>query len=293
MKYLFPLLALFLFACGAEPNADTTTPEAEATEPKIPTLTKVWETDTLMTTAEAVHYDPQRQEIFVSNINNGPWEKDNNGFISRIDLDGKILERQWATGGMSAPKGMTIKGDKLYVADLGDLVEIQLPRGEITNRYNYEGRGRFNDITMDPAGTLYVSASDGTEVFALRNGELEVAVDSLQSPNGVLHDGKRLMIAQWNAKALSEADLDTKIATIRTGGINNPDGIKALPNGGYLVSSWEGKITYVDPEWNAHELLDTSADKIGAADIEYIADQNLLIVPTFFDNRVMAYRVDL
>lgn len=289
MKFLLPLLTLFLWACAAE---STETPRAEPDAPRVPTLTKLWETDTLMTTAEAVYYDAQRREIFVSNMNNGPWDRDENGFISRIGLDGKILEHKWATGGMSAPKGMTIRGDKLYVADLGDLVEIQMPRGEITNRYTYAGRGRFNDVTMDPAGTLYVSASDGTEVFALRDGKLEVAVDSLKSPNGILHDGNRLLIAQWNAKALSEADLRSKMATIRTEGINNPDGIQALPDGGYLVSSWEGKITYVDPTWKAHQILDTSGDKIGAADIEYIADQQLLIVPTFFHNRVMAYRVE-
>jgi hypothetical protein len=37
--------------------------------------------------------------------------------------------------------------------------------------------------------------------------------------------------------------------------------------------------------------MDTTPEKIYAADIEFIAGQHLLLVPTFSDNRVMAYEV--
>jgi hypothetical protein len=38
-------------------------------------------------------------------------------------------------------------------------------------------------------------------------------------------------------------------------------------------------------------LMDTSARKINAADFEYIPGENLVIVPTFFCNRIVAYQL--
>jgi hypothetical protein len=38
-------------------------------------------------------------------------------------------------------------------------------------------------------------------------------------------------------------------------------------------------------------LLNTSTEKINAADIKYIPANHLLLVPTFLDNRVMAYEI--
>lgn len=32
-------------------------------------------------------------------------------------------------------------------------------------------------------------------------------------------------------------------------------------------------------------------DKLDAADFEYIPDMNLILIPTFFDNRVVAYQL--
>jgi hypothetical protein len=48
-------------------------------------------------------------------------------------------------------------------------------------------------------------------------------------------------------------------------------------------------VTYVSAEGKNTVLLDTRADSVSAADIEYIASKNLLLVPTFFKNTVRAY----
>ena len=39
------------------------------------------------------------------------------------------------------------------------------------------------------------------------------------------------------------------------------------------------------------KLLDTTEKNINSADIGYHAKEDLILVPTFFDNRVVAYRV--
>jgi hypothetical protein len=40
-------------------------------------------------------------------------------------------------------------------------------------------------------------------------------------------------------------------------------------------------------------IFDTTNDKINAADIDYIPEKQLLLVPTFLDNRAMAYKLIL
>jgi len=39
-------------------------------------------------------------------------------------------------------------------------------------------------------------------------------------------------------------------------------------------------------------LIDTTASKINSADLGYIKSRRLLLIPTFFDNRVVAYKVE-
>jgi hypothetical protein len=39
-------------------------------------------------------------------------------------------------------------------------------------------------------------------------------------------------------------------------------------------------------------LIDTTNQKINSADIEYIEGKQILLIPTFFDNRVVAYQVE-
>jgi hypothetical protein len=74
-------------------------------------------------------------------------------------------------------------------------------------------------------------------------------------------------------------------------GIDNGDGIEAVGDGGYLVSSWNGMIHYISPDWKKTMVLDTRADSVSSADIEYIQEKNLLLIPTFFKNKVRAYEV--
>ena len=78
---------------------------------------------------------------------------------------------------------------------------------------------------------------------------------------------------------------------MRTDSIENPDGVEAIGNNEYLVSSWNGILHYIDQDWKQTTLLDTQKDSLSSADIEYIKSKNLLLVPTFFKNKVMAYEV--
>jgi hypothetical protein len=60
--------------------------------------------------------------------------------------------------------------------------------------------------------------------------------------------------------------------------------------GNYLVSHWEGQTYVISPGGDVVEVLDTMG-AANSADFEYIRERNLLIIPTFVDNRVIAYRL--
>jgi hypothetical protein len=62
-------------------------------------------------------------------------------------------------------------------------------------------------------------------------------------------------------------------------------------DGGYVISDWRGNVHLVSPGRPMLKLLDTTPKQINAADIDFIPGERTLLVPTFFDDRVVAYRL--
>ncbi len=254
-----------------------------------PKLTLKWESDTVLTTCESVIYDSANDVLYVANINGQPTDKDGNGFIAKLGLDGKIVQAQWVSG-MDAPKGMGIYNGKLFVSDINRIHEIDIATGAIANTYVVDSAQFLNDITIDANGKVYVSDSNVGNILVLENGVVSEYLSGVAGVNGLLSEGTNLQMVSFATGVFNTIDANKQV-TLKTDSIDAGDGIEALAEGGYLVSSWTGKVTYVSPEWKNSLLLDTSAESINAADIEYIAEKRLLLVPTFFKNKVVAYEV--
>ena len=257
-------------------------------------LEKKWETKKKFQVPESVLYDPVRNVIYVSNIKGNPGRKDGNGFISKVALDGKIEKLKWIKG-LDAPKGLGIYKDKLYVADLDLLVEIDINKGKVLNKYPAPNAIFLNDVAVDDSGNVYVSdtAAKNSVIYRFRNGKITVWIKDkkVNQPNGLYAEGNKLIFGNFGDGCLNIINLSNKqITTLaRTGaGI---DGIAGDGNGNYFISDWEGKTSLVCPSGQIIELLNTTAQKINAADISFIRSKKLLLVPTFFDNRIMAYEV--
>ena len=68
-------------------------------------ITKLWETsETELQTPESVIHDEKRNVLYVANINGSPMEKVENGFISKLSLEGEILDLKWFSESLWAPK---------------------------------------------------------------------------------------------------------------------------------------------------------------------------------------------
>ena len=93
--------------------------------------------------------DPATGAIYVSNIVGALMQKDGNGFIAKLNGDGKVMTRQWVKG-LDAPTGLALHDRTLYVADVDQLVEINAASGEIIKRYPANGATFLNDVAVDP-----------------------------------------------------------------------------------------------------------------------------------------------
>ena len=120
-----------------------------------------------------------------------------------------------------------------------------------------------------------------------------LAGETLNNPNGILAEKSgTLLIGSGKIGALRRVDLTTKTMTTLADGMAATDGIVPVRKDGVLVSDWNGQVFYVPKSGPKVPLLDTRAQKINAADIEYVHNGRLLFVPTFFNNRVVAYRLE-
>jgi hypothetical protein len=256
-------------------------------------LVEQWQCGAL-DTPEAVLYDAARNTLYVSNIAGKPAEKDGNGFISRITLDGHMETLKWADG-LDAPKGMAIHGDRLYVSDIDELVAIDLESGKVKARYSAPESGFLNDVAADAAGNIYVSDSspEGSAIYRLSEGQLELWLrdPSIIRPNGLHMLADRLLVGNAKQGGLHAVLLETKkvlpVAQAKTG----IDGLKPFGAGAYLISNWAGQTSLVTASGETVPLLDTTPEGINAADFEYIPERELVIIPTFFDHRVVAYQI--
>ncbi|MBN3580892.1 ATP-binding protein [Algoriphagus aestuarii] len=284
---LFGLSAAFLFAQCSPQKTEESTEAMVVEDAKTPTLTKVWETPATLITCESVLYDANSGKLYVSNIEGTPTDKDGKGSISIIDKDGTIVTQEWVTG-LNAPKGMAITNGKLYVTDIDELVEIDLETAEITNKYPVEGAEFLNDADAHD-GKIYFSDMNKGLLHVLDAGTVSIVSEGNASLNGVAvgSDGKLYGLDGSGLKMINADGTPTMLNTTVTGG----DGLIILGDGNYVASRWVGEIYFVSGDGQTL-LLDTKAEESNTADIGFIPEENLVLVPTFMKNKVVAYKLD-
>ena len=281
--------AILLMGCNSPKPADA---GSEAQSDPVYTLTEVWRTDTILRTCESVLYDETRQVLFVSCINGMPSEKDGKGYISMLDPDGNIRSLEWVTG-LDAPKGMGIVGNRLYVTDIDQLVVIDIEKAEIEERIQVEVASFLNDVAVGADRKVYFSDSDMGFLWIYSDGMVESWItEGLERPNGLFVEEKRVLLTSSGSQDLKVIDKSTgKFETVTTE-IGFGDGIEFTGKEGfYITSSWSGEVFLIFPDYSKVSLLKTSGQDINSADIGFNIEDQVVYIPTFFDNRVVAYKL--
>ena len=291
--------------------------QAPAPQGDGPTLQPLWNLTGDFSAPESAYYDAASNAVFVSSINGQILEKDGNGYISRLTPDGKVVNAKWATG-LNGPKGLRSVRGTLWVADIDEVVSIDIASGRITSRVKVDGATFLNDLATAPDGTVYVSDSNLSRIYAVKDAKSSVFVeggDVVEQPNGVLVDGTRLILGTIGPAAaagpgagrgpapapapargrgsapsghLFAFDLKTKQRTqLTTEAVGGIDGIEPDGSGGLLVTDVIGaRLLHVAKSGQVKVLAQFSA---GGADFGYIGAKRIAIVPFLFGNNVSAY----
>lgn len=283
MKTSFFITSVLIIGCLTIAKAQDNAPVS---------LTQLWKSDTLLRTPESVQYDLQRQLLYVANINKVNVENpDGDGFISIMNTDGKISNLKWARG-LNDPKGMGILGNSLFVADLKDLVEIDLKTGNILKRHPALNSVMLNDVSVSPRGEVFVSDSRGHKLYRYVDGKMELYLDdpNLQGPNGVFAEKDYMIVASAGTGNLWKLDYTTKKYTSWAMTNKTADGILRYGND-YLISCWHGEVYYVKPDGKVWKLIDSKEPQTNTADFGYIPNQKTVLIPNFYRNTVTAYQI--
>jgi hypothetical protein len=283
---LMASLALFT-ACSSSDN-DNDDNAQDSTAVAEMSMEQIWSTDTTLQVPESVLFDGDNNVLYVSLIDGAPDGKDGKGGIAKVSTDGKIIDANWITG-LSAPKGMGRSGDQLYVTDLTDLVQIDIPSGKVVKKTPVQGSVFLNDVSVDKQGNVYFTDMRAGKIHLLKDGQVSTYFEGVNNPNGVLavEDG----IVFTESGKLQKLDAQKNKTTLAEGMDSSTDGIEMVAPGEYIVSSWAGEVYHVKSDGTTTKLLDTKESKTNSADIGYDANKKIVYVPTFFKKGVVAYQL--
>lgn len=251
-------------------------------------LVKLWQTDSVVAVPESVLIDYKEKLLYVSEIGPGNASAfDQNGGVGKLAMDGKPIDLNWITG-LHSPKGLTRIGNELYVADLTELVVIDIKKGKIIKKYPVEGAGMLNDVTASDKGVVYFSDSRTKKIHQIVNQQLNTYMENVAGVNGLKAIGDELYIL--GGKRFFKVDAnkkETDIAQLPQGG----DGLEPIGNGDFLATSWGGYIFYVSKDGKVETLLDCHEPRVNTADLAYDQAKKILYVPSFYNKIVTAYQL--
>ncbi|WP_439184694.1 hypothetical protein [Carboxylicivirga taeanensis] len=254
-------------------------------------LTKTWETKPVLEVPESVKFYHEGNCMFVSNIVGKPLDKDGIGYLTKLSVSGEILVHKWVDG-LNAPKGMAIKEGLLFVTDIDDLVVIDIEKAKIIKRIHQPAAVFLNDVTITHEKDVLVSDTQTSTIYVLENNKLVpwLTNEAWGRINGLFAEKDYVLLGTGNSIIkISVATKDAQLF-IETGG--QADGIEADGKGGYYYSFWKGALYHYTPGEKPRQLLNTAEQNIQSADIGYNTQTHEVLVPTFFANQVVAYKLD-
>ena len=230
---------------------------------------------------ESVGYDPRGKAFYASDF--GPElksaDKDGKGKITKLSLDGKVLEDKFLPVSgqvLNKPKGIWIRGDRLWVTDINSVWVFDLKTKE-GKKLELPGVTFANDVTW-MKGVLYVSDNRSDQLVSVEPADFlkskappKISVlfkDKAINPNGVFpgKGGALLMVGlkdKDNPRAIYSM-AKGKDPVAQTDNFGLLDGLYQMRNGDILFTDWKtGSLT----RWNKKDGMQKLAgDFKGPAD---------------------------
>lgn len=272
MKYKFLTLSAFLLL-----SLTTTAQQLSKS---------IWESNKLPV-PESVLYSATDSKLYVSLIDGAGNVKDGKGGVAILNTDGSISNEKWVEG-LDAPKGLARFKNTLFVADITAVISIDIPSGKVINKLEIENTVFLNDVTVDDKGVVYVSDTRTNTIYRIENGKSELYLENVSGANGLKWINKNLYVLA-NTELL-KIDKNKNRTVIAKGFEKSGDGLEQLKNGDFIVSCWAGLIYYVKANGEVKKLQDVQG-QMNTADLGYNPKENMLYIPTFNHNNVIAYKL--
>jgi len=246
---------------------------------------------------ESAAYDPRGKVLYVGNFGGdklAPAEKDGLGYISRVGLDGKVIEERWAPakGGeaMNKPKGIWIAGERLWVTDI-DAVWIFDLKTKKGRRLALPGVGFANDPAV-LGKALYISDNRNDKLVKVepadflnaKNPQVSEVISGMgHNPNGVYPSKTGMLyfggfLAPDKPKNLYALGISGQVKTV-SDPLGRIDGLYEMKGGSLLYTDWNtGSLSLWDEKTGKHRVL--AAGFKGPADFAVVpnADGSLTAV---------------
>ncbi len=234
--------------------------------------------------------DPALGNYFISNINGSPLERDNNGFILKLDPAGNPLSSirsgsQKIT--LHAPDGLALKGDILYVTDIDSLRWFDKNKGTPLGHIDLTGIGakQLKGLVFDGNNNLYLSDALDNAIYKVETGNnhkvtVFIKDNRLGNPSGLVYDParKRLIVVAQATGRIWGVGMDKKIAPAIQNTFENLQGIDWDRAGNLLISDQvEGKIYRIR---NFSQVEIVRENILTPAGISFDYARNLILVPS-------------
>ena len=245
-----------------------------------------------------------KNDLYVANVGKElkPTLKDGDGFISKLDVNGKIKELHFIDG-LDAPKGMGIVGNTLFVADINTLRGFDLSTKKEVFNVVFEGVNFLNDITVKDSNTLFIGASDTSAIYEVNisNKSYKKLMDFTVT-NGLFYEDGILYAAQLGSTTQNMFDGKGKLYKIDLKDNNKLtqlgtfegvlDGVTKVGNKVY-VSDWgNGKDTGIVRVYDLktkEETILKLQSFMGAADFWIDEKTKKIFMPQMIGNKVTIF----
>jgi hypothetical protein len=243
--------------------------------------------------------DQLGSDYFISNINGEPEDRDNNGFITKLDITGKVTSLKFIQGGVAnvllhAPKGLALVGQTLYVADLDQLKGFDKTTGRQLVAVSFpvsspQKNVSLTDVAAGPTGLLYASDQAANSIYRINPAadhrvEILIHDDRLAGPSGIAVHPKtgHLIAVSWDKGKILDITPEGELTELEsngffTGRFQNLSGVDFDRWGNmYLSDLTKGKIWRMTRD---HRFQVIAEYLLAPADISIDRANNLILVP--------------
>lgn len=209
------------------------------------------------------------------------------GYLSLLDANGHVID--WRiVDALNSPLGMALSDGRIYVVDANTIRSFAWPGFKALDQIELDTQVA-NDVAVSPNGNLYISDTAKGRVVVLEpNGKQTALASDTRfegangmeiGPDGALYVG---------GTSFWRVDLDTG-GTERLGPdwLTDIDGIEFELDGTTQVTPVGGPLIRLRKDGQVDVI---GSDQISSANHGYSVDAKLALIPTGFDNSVIAIR---